>query len=325
MDSYASVRAARNLPDGTGRESVITGLLRFVGTVFRARTHLAGLVPVVFRGLPSARGDITAGVRGRVPTLLLIAMLSILFLAGCATGPQTQFVVQETFSIEASGDASKQTKGSITAEDLGELADIIPPVRVQACKGPFPQFHTVKVIDAEGNTRTKRRPVFEEVDPFRDLYVRRLRIRNDSGHVLSLNRTEAVLADAAGNDHAGMTTAVLQHFLRASRPCPSTDYVIASLRGLKFLGNNIRLRPGRVAQVLVAFAGVDKRILGDWMLELHGFPVNTDQAGMVSRVASFEFPLISRGYRVTIELRKETTFGPWNEINRTMEDMGPGP
>ena len=107
------------------------------------------------------------------------------------------------------------------------------------------------------------------------------------------------------------------------RPCPSTRHIVSSLRGLKFLGGNIRLRPGRVARVLAVFARVDKRIPGDWTLEIHGLPVDTDPAGNVSRAASFAFPLVSRGYRTTIELRKEELFAPWREINRTTEEIKP--
>lgn len=259
----------------------------------------------------------------RSPRLLPTVVLATVLLSGCKAGPLTRVVVDEHFSIEPVGDSSKQTRGSVTVEDLGEPADIAAPVRVQACKGRRLQFVRVKSVGPKGKIRIRRRPVYEEVNPLEGLYVRRLKIRNDSGHILSLNRIEAVLVDAAGNDNEGLSRAMAGRFLLRARPCPSTRGIVASLRSLKFLGSNIRLRPGRVTRVFVAFSGIDKRIPGDWYLELHGFPVRTDPAGKVSRVASFNFPLVSRGYRTTVEMRKDTAFGPWKTIKRTTKPVGP--
>ena len=260
----------------------------------------------------------------KLAPVLPALVLPVLLLFGCATGPQTQVLVRDSFVMEAVDGTSKQTLGGVTAEDLGEQADVVPPVRVQACKGSRLLFREVKQRDKKGKTHTKRRPVFVEVDPFRNLHVRRLKIRNDTEHVLSLKRIEAVFVDAAGNDNEGMTRATLRRYLRSARPCPSTRAVVASLRSLKFLGSNIRLRPGRVTQVLAVFSGIDRRILGDWTLELHGVPVETDPAGRVSRVASLSFPFRTRGYRTTVERRKETTFGPWQELSRKVEEIDPG-
>ena len=152
----------------------------------------------------------------------------------------------------------------------------------------------MKATTGKGKTHTKRRPVFEAVDPLRHLYVRRLKIRNDAEHILHLDRAETVLVDAAGNDNKGMTKGQLRRFWRAARPCPSTRRVIASLRGLKFLGSNIRILPGRVARVLVAFPRIDKRILGDWALEIHGLPVDTDNTGKYRVSRPSRFPLHPR-------------------------------
>ena len=267
-----------------------------------------------------------AGVLGRMPGLVPATLfMLVLLLFGCASGPQDQTVVQETFAIEAISGTSKQSSGGVTVEDLGEQAQIVPPVRVQACKGRRLLFRTVeKKRKKGGKTYTERRPVYTEVDPFHRLHVRRLKIRNDTEHVLYLDRIGAVLVDAAGNDNEGMSKSMLRHYLRSVRPCPSTEAVIVSLRSLRFIGANIRIRPGRVTQVLVVFSGINKRILGDWVLELHGVPVDTDPAGRVSRVASFSFPYAARGFRTTIERRKETTFGPWREISRTVKEIEPG-
>ena len=270
-------------------------------------------------------GIIAARVPGRVLALFLPALvIPVLFLFGCATGPQTQVVVKDSFAIEAVQGTSKQTLGGITVEDLGEQSHVVTPVRVQACKGSSLLFREVKQRDEKGKTHTKRHPVFVEVDPFRNLYVRRLKIRNDTEHVLFLDRIDAVFVDAAGNDNEHMDMSTLRQYLHSVRPCRSTRAVIATLRSLKFLGSGIRLRPGRVTQVLAVFSGIDRRILGDWMLELHGVPVETDPAGRVSRVATFSFPFRTRGYRTTVVRHKETTFGPWQELSRKVEEIDPG-
>ena len=97
-------------------------------------------------------------------------------------------MVRDSFVIEAVDGTSKQTLGGVTVEDLGEQSGIVPSVRVQACKGSRLLFREVKQRDKKGKTHTKRHPVFVDVDPFRNLHVRRLKIRNDTEHVLSLNR-----------------------------------------------------------------------------------------------------------------------------------------
>ena len=265
-------------------------------------------------------------------TLSVALLACVLPLAGCATGPVTQLVVEETYTLESVGDASRQREGSVTVIDQREPSFVASPVRVQACDGSRLLFRTVKETtytktksdgDRKKRAPVRRLPVFEDVNPFRDLYIRQLEIRNDTGHVLSLNRIEAVLLDAAGNDNEGITKAELGHYLRHARPCRSTEEIIERLRSVKFLGSNIRLRPGRSAQVFVAFPGIDQRILGDWTLELHGVPVETNAAGEVSHVSSFAFPLVARGYRTTREMYKETTFSPWREIKRTVREIQP--
>ena len=141
---------------------------------------------------------------------------------------------------------------------------------------------------------------------------------------MRLNRIDAVLVDAAGNDIELMSKSTLRQDLFARRPCPSTKGLIESLRSLKLLGADIRIRPGRTGVLFAAFSGVDRRILGDWTLELNEVPVATDPAGEVTHAASFEFPLLVRGYRTTTILRREGFFDPWKEIQRRTEEIEPG-
>lgn len=262
------------------------------------------------------------GTFGRVFRQFVPVLTAAVFVGGCATGPQIKSVVEETFSIEASGDTSRQTKENITVEDMGEAQQVVQPMKVQACNGPHLRYGQREVI-ISGKKYVKEYPVYETVDPLQGIYIRRFKIRNDTEHVLRLNRIDTVLVDAAGNDNEGITKQVLEQNIRAGRSCSSTEALVRSLRSLKLLGTDTRIRPGRVAEVLAAFPSVDKRIVGDWTLELNDFTVDTNEAGEVSRVTSFKFPLLSKGYRTTIKMRKDSLFAPWQEIDRNTEEIEP--
>ena len=261
-----------------------------------------------------------ATANGAIP-ILLVGMT----VAACATGPEVKTVVQETYSIEAIDGTSRQTIENFTVEDLGEARRVITPVQVQACDGPLLLYRRVKRIGEEGEEYVERHPAFETVDPFEGIYVRRLKIRNETGHTVRLNRIDAVLVDAAGNDNELMTKSALRQDLLARRSCPSTEGVIESVRSVKLLGSDIRVRPGRSTVLFAAFSGVDTRILGDWTLELNGVPVATDPGGEVLHAASFAFPLLAKGYRTTTILRKEGLFDRWEEMNRVTKEIGSGP
>ncbi len=243
---------------------------------------------------------------------LLLILIPALIVGGCvgASGPQIKTVVRDSFSIETIGETSIQRVGNLTVEDLGEAKNVIQPVRVQACDGSYLKYGRKERKTRNGKRYVRRYPVFETVDPLQGIYVRKLRIRNDTGHVLRLNRIDAVLSDAAGNDNALFTRSALRHSLFATRPCSSTEGVVESLRGVKLLGTNIRIRPGRAAELFAAFSGVDPRIVGDWTLELYDVPVATDPNGRVSHAASIEFPLLARGFRTTVTMRREKLFQP---------------
>lgn len=274
------------------------------------------------------------------------AALSALLLSACmASGPQSKTVVTDYFALEPAGGSSTRTKGNVSVEDAGEVTGIAASVEVQACRGDRLEFRkvrhkkqtgyrTVEKKDKKGRVRkervptykhvTKREPVYETVDPLAGLHIREVAIYNDSAHILPLNRVQAVLVDAAGNDNESLSKRAIRRMVRRARPCPSTDGVFAELRGLRMLGGNIRILPGRSARVLMAFPGIDIRILGGWTLELHGVPVEIDAAGNVARVAAFSFPLVARGYRETVEMRRESLFRPWKVQRKSTAPIGPG-
>ena len=248
----------------------------------------------------------------------------VMLLAGCETTPRTRALVRHTYLIKAVGEAQRQTRGNITVEDMGEAKRVVQPVRVQACDGARLLFKQREVTRYRNNRRYKdieSVPVFETVHPLRGIYVRWVKITNNSEHNLVFSRLDPVLVDGAGNDLDGLGAGVLVQNVLAGRPCPSTHALVQTLRGLKLLGKNTRVRRGREDTFLVAFSGVDKSITGDWVLELNDFPVATNAAGQVTRITSFRFPLESRGYRTTIRQRKEGMFTPWVEIGRHTEEI----
>ena len=247
----------------------------------------------------------------------------VLILPACKSGPESKIVVKEHFSIAKAGKRAKQTWAGIEITDLGEPTAVARPVRVQSCRGRYLKFAERKVRGKKGKTRLVRRPIYEVVHPLEGLYVRGLKIRNGSPHVLSLGRVEAVLLDAAGNDNENMSKAKIGRMLRGARPCRSTRGVIASLRSLKILGSDIRLHPDRSARIFAVFSGVDKTILGDWTLRLHGISVETDRYGRGSRVAPFAFSLVARGYRTAVEMRRDSAFGRWKVVRKTTEPIKP--
>ena len=254
----------------------------------------------------------------RLALVLTVAALG----GGCASDGEPRFrtVVADTFAIEAVGGASKQTKQRITVEDMGEAQQVVRPMQVQACDGPHLRYDEKKTKSG----RIRQVPVYETVDPLQGIYVRRLKISNDTNNVMRLDRIDVVLVDAAGNDNEGMSKDVLQQNIKAARPCSSTQALVNSLRSLKILGSDARIRPGRRVEMLAAFASVDKSIVGDWTLEMNDFPVATNQAGEVTQVTSFKYPFVSKGYRTSIKYRKDSFFSPWVEVDRETEEIDPG-
>ena len=277
---------------------------------------------------------------------LFIAM----FVCGCASTPKVRSIVQDTYVIEAVEGAQNQIKENITVVDLGEAQKVIQPVKVLACVG---DKHRVKVtrkytgtisltdvlgerhvLEARDKPKTYKdkdekgndviiteTPIYEEVSPLLNHYVRRFKITNDTEHTLRLDRVDVVLIDGAGNDLEGLDKETLEQNIRAERPCSSTDVLIRTINSLKLLGADTRVRPSREATFLAVFHDVDKSILGDWTLELIDFPVATNEAGQVTRVTSFQFPLTAKLYRTTIQQRKEGLMSPWKETGRDTKEI----
>lgn len=254
---------------------------------------------------------------------LAIVTLVGLFLVGCAANePVTRVVSTDTYEIVPADEMKKrQEKSNVIIEDQGEVEELIAPVRVHACNGAHYAYKEERYRDyVTGKYRTRQVPIMITVDPLAGIYVRGLRVTNNTPNVLRLNRADAVMVDAAGNDNEMADFQILTQNIRAGAPCPSGGAIVRTIRPLKILGADVRIRPGRETTFYAMFPTVDKSIVGDWVLELNDFPVETNEVGDVSKVERFVFPLVSKGYRTEVTQRKENLFSPWVEIKReTME------
>ena len=254
----------------------------------------------------------------------VIAILGLgTFLTGCATNePVTRVLTTETFEIVPADDLRKrQEKSNVIIEDQGEVKNLVQPVSVQACNGPHLMFDEQQYTDYRGQKRIRRVRVMVDVDPLEGIYVRGLRVTNNTPNVLRLSRADAVLVDAARNDNEMADVQILAQNIRARLPFPSGDVLVRTLRSLKILGADVRIRPGRETTFYAMFPTADKSIVGDWVLELNDFPVETNTVGDVSKVEAFKFPLVAKGYRTEITQRRENWFAPWVETARTTAEI----
>lgn len=257
-------------------------------------------------------------------TKVIASSISIIaLLSACATTSEPRFEskIINTYELKALDVSKKiQTKGSITIEDAGDAKNDATPVRIHACDGAQLRYET-KNYTYKGVPMQKQVKVMETVNPLNGLYVRRLKITNNSEHTLRINQVDSVLVDGAGIDHESMSRDLMTQHIRANIPCQSSYAVIKSLERMKIIGSDTRIRPGREVDMLVVFSGVDKSVLGDWTLELNDFPVKTNEANQVSKVTSFKFPLVAKGFRTTINYRKDSLFSAWKEINRETKEI----
>ena len=253
----------------------------------------------------------------------ILLILTVMFVGNCASYPQVRTIVRDSYVLEMVSDDKVVTKENITVEDVGEAKEAIAPLQVQKCVGTQLVVKVKERKDKEGNVvERKELPVYEDVYPLLDHYVRRLRVTNNTEHTLRLDRVDVVLIDGAGKDWEGLDKETLEQNIRAKRPCSSTGKLVESLSSLKLLGADTRVRPGRESTFLAVFKTVDKTILGDWALELIDVPVATNEAGQVTRVTSFEFPLIAKHYQTTIQQSKQSLMAPWKETGRSTKEAG---
>lgn len=246
-----------------------------------------------------------------------LAACACALLSACiATGPQTRILTVDSFALVTVESEKALDVDGVTLKDLGETKNLIEPVEVQDCAGGKLRYERVT-----RNGVPYDEPVWIFVDPLERIYVRRFRVTNNTTTTLNISRADAVLVDAAGNDNEMATAEILRQNVLARYPCSSGPVIARTLRPLKLLGSDIRIRPGRSVTLYAMFPNADISILGDWFLEINDFPVQTDDKGQVSKVAQFKFDLTAKGYRTTITQEKESLLTGWVEVGRTTEEL----
>jgi hypothetical protein len=253
-----------------------------------------------------------------------VLFLSLLLIS-CGTYPQFRTKVSYRYSqAPLTHESAEQTKEAITIEDIGASEKIIQPIKVQKCNGSRLAFKTVTKYRYSDTGKKipyeAREPVFETVDPLANIYLRRIRIRNTTEHVLQLTKIDVVFVDPSGNEYEMVPKEFLGNFILSNRPCTSSESIISALQPLQLiLGRRTRIRPQRDQEFLLAFPNLTTNIPGEWRLELHNFPTQTDRAGNISRKTSFEFPIEVTKYKITVKQRKDGFIDRWKEIGRKEE------
>lgn len=252
---------------------------------------------------------------------IVTAMSVVTLLSACATTSEPKFKTKEAHTFELTSlNNSKQTKGNVTIEDVGEAKKVLAPIKIHACNGTELKYET-KNYTQNGVPMQKQVKVMQTVNPLEGMYIRRLKITNSGQHTLRMNQIDSVLVDGAGTDHETMSKERLKQKIRARIPCSSNYAVLNAIDTLKIIGSNARIRSGRTTELHAIFSGVNKAISGDWALELNDVPVKTNEANQPLKVTSFKFPLMVKHLKTIINYRKDSFFSPWREINRDTQQI----
>lgn len=258
-------------------------------------------------------------LRGR----LIISLCIGAFLTGCGSYPKYTTEVHVTGRLDSIDGIDKQTKESITVEDMGEVhaASLANAIEIQLCRNGSLQytgeFRTVR--NAAGQYVRRPVPVIVSVNPleFLKVYARRIRIHNGTEHSLQLRDVDVVLIDAADNENDMLSKSLIDDLLDIQWPCPNRNKLKASLAPVSIFSGNFRIRPNREKETYIFFQPITfQSSPGEWYLQFHNFPVRTNEAGHVIRKTSFEFLFIARKVTTGIRFRRDGYFSDWREIER---------
>ncbi len=258
----------------------------------------------------------TAGMYKSAKCLLAACAVALLGACGGGSEPQTRVLTVDSFALVTVKREAVVEVDGVAIKDMGDVQNLVEPIEVQDCAGASLRYEQVR-----RNGVLQDEPVWVTVEPLEGIYVRRFRVTNDSAATLNISRADAVLVDAAGNDNEVATAEILKQNVLARYPCSSGPAIVRTLRPLKMLGSDIRVRPGRSVTLYAMFPSADISILGDWVLEINDFPVQADASGDVSKVAQFKFDLVAKGYRTTITQEKEGLLSGWVDVDRTTEEL----
>jgi hypothetical protein len=261
--------------------------------------------------------------QGITKILLKLGLTSIglsLILTGCGK-PQFQSKVYTSHQIikDKQYDLKmKQTKQGVTIEDKGYAGNLSTNIRLQECSNGQLQTERVKKCDKNGQCWYENVPSFVNANPFNGVYVRKIKFHNNTNHILYLNRTDVVLVDAAGTEHEAKTKESLEEYIESLWACSNVKQLTNSVARLKVLGDRAKVRPGRNSEFLLPFVDTSINIAGEWQLEIIDVPTKTDEAGKVLKKVSFEIPFLVKETKTQIDYKKDGTYSPWKEINRTV-------
>ena len=256
--------------------------------------------------------------RNRSLAILTLCVTVVLTaLTGCEMKPQTRTQTFNTYELVPLASSKLiQKKSGLIIEEKGEAKDALQPVKIQACDGPYLAYDIKRYKDKYGRIHEKKNPVYVTVSPIQGTHVRRIKLTNNTKHVLRFDRMVAVLVDGAGNEREFQTKELLEQGIRAKFQCQSGQILVNSLQSMKTITASSRILPGRTWEGMLAFSNVDLSVRGDWFLQLIDVPVKADQAGNVTKRTTFEFQMTVEHFRTVVVERKENLFKPWTEVSR---------
>ncbi len=135
-----------------------------------------------------------------------IGLFSTIMFTGCGE-VQFQSKIYTTHQIikdKQSKEKQKQTKYGVTIEDKGEAKNLSTPIRLQSCSNGQLQTKRVKKCSGYGDRQRcfyEEIPLFVNANALNGIYFRKIKIHNNTDHILYLNRTDVVLIDGAGGEH----------------------------------------------------------------------------------------------------------------------------
>jgi len=228
------------------------------------------------------------------------ALLAICFVSVAACGGST--IVRDTYEIGG------YTPSQLNQENGGVRATfkVIGPgepelaAQVQACD---PRTGAPAVYaDAQGPTLADNgKPIMETISlaPKGTWWVK-VSLENSTDHVIRLDHAVVKLIDPASNTHELLSKDDVVALLRASRSCRTTATAADQLQVVKFFQRQTEILPGSSYSAWLAFNPRQTSLIpGTWKTSLYEVPIETDQAGAVTKTTRFELPTRIIKYRET--------------------------
>lgn len=235
--------------------------------------------------------------------VLALALVVTFTLSGCTS------IRRVTRSQVSLAGTKAQTKEGITIS-----ATVTDLVSVQ--KDPR-LFKTVPAVQRTSEGAVERNIGWILLNP----PVLELRVTNETGHVIRFNGAVIAMIDGAGNRYESTTKDRLAAEQRSAiallarqgtvvTPAGQAELERAA-RGLKLLDDNVQLLPSRADTYFLSFdLPVEPTLeaVNAWLAEqsslqlaIYEVPVETNEAGTVTKRTAFEFPLVVKTFRDTYE------------------------